>query len=213
MAFLRRLILILVNKKTASHLEKAKRLSDEDLVQKIVNTKSTVKFGILYDRYSHKVYNKCISFCKDEEIAKDLTQDIFLKVYIKLGSFKGKSSFSTWLFHVVYNHCSNYVVRDKGKKMNNDSLAFEDHEYYIAAEEGVNVEEEVMIDQLNQLNERKLDKALDMIHPEEKSILLLKYQDDVSIKELEVLLNVGSSAVKMRLQRAKIKVIKVYNNL
>ena len=54
--------------------------------------------------------------------------------------------------------------------------------------------------------------ALEKISPEEKMILLLKYQDSLSIKDLTGVLDIGESAVKMRLKRAKEKLVNVYNN-
>ena len=65
--------------------------SDEDLVKAIVKTNDTLLFEILYDRYAILVYNKCYGFSKDGDEAKDLTQDVFLKLFVKLASFKGKS--------------------------------------------------------------------------------------------------------------------------
>ena len=56
-------------------------------------------------------------------------------------------------------------------------------------------------------------KALTIIDVEEKMILLMKYQDDMSIKEIQEALGLGASAVKMRIKRAKEKVIIAYNNL
>lgn len=66
---------------------------------------------------------------------------------------------------------------------------------------------------LLELQVSKLKQALEMIPPEDKSILLLKYQDGVSIKELETLLDLGPSAIKMRLKRAKARVIETYKTL
>ena len=59
----------------------------------------------------------------------------------------------------------------------------------------------------------KLQKSLELINPEDKVILLLKYQDDLSIKDLSVLLTLSESAVKMRLKRAKSRLIESYNNI
>ena len=59
----------------------------------------------------------------------------------------------------------------------------------------------------------KLKKALELLDPEDKSILLLKYQDGASIKELEDILDLKSSAIKMRLKRAKVKVTEIYKTL
>ena len=66
---------------------------------------------------------------------------------------------------------------------------------------------------LFKLKEETLKKALEVIAPEDKMILLLKYQDDFSIKNIMEVLEIGESAVKMRLKRAKSRIIVAYNNL
>ena len=76
-------------------LDNINKLPDEDLVKAIVKTNNTLLFEILYDRYATLVYNKCFGFAKDSDEAKDLTQDVFLKLFVKLASFKEKSKFST----------------------------------------------------------------------------------------------------------------------
>jgi RNA polymerase sigma-70 factor (ECF subfamily) len=180
-------------------------ISDEELVKKIVEKKDSTMFGVLYDRYSKMVYNKCYGFAKSQKEAEDLTQDIFLMLFVKLGSFKGKSKFSTWLYSFTYNFCVNYVNRDKGRKISDKASAIEDTEYKLSVE--------VTDDSLLDLQVEKLKRALELIEPEEKTLLLLKYQDGVSIKELESIMEIGSSAVKMRLKRAKARVIETYNSL
>lgn len=181
-----------------------KDLSDEDLVKAIVSSNDTLLFEILYDRYDKVVYNKCIGFSKSEDEAEDLTQDIFLKLFVKLKTFKGNSKFSTWLYAFTYNHCVNYVNRSTAKKIEKQSVGTENIEdtYYNPEKDDNNI---------NLLKVEKLKEALEQISPEEKMILLLKYQDSLSIKELGGILDIGESAVKMRLKRAKEKLINVYN--
>ena len=58
-------------------------LSDEELVKAIVKNNNTLLFEILYDRYAMVVFNKCLGFSRGEDEAKDLTQDIFLKLFVK----------------------------------------------------------------------------------------------------------------------------------
>ena len=185
-------------------LDKNKKLSDEDLVEAIVNTNNTLLFEVLYDRYAGLVYNKCYGFARDEDEAKDLTQDVFLKLFIKLASFKGKSKFSTWLYAFTYNHCVNYVTRNTAKKFEKQSVDYTDIE---------NLSDDYDEEDNSFLNMKveKLKVALELISPEEKMILLLKYQDFLSIKEIESSLGIGESAVKMRIKRAKDKLITVYN--
>ena len=180
-------------------------LSDEALVRRIVKTNDTHLFEQLYDRHVAIVYNKCYGFAKDADEAKDMTQDVFLKLFVKLASFKEKSKFSTWLYAFTYNHCVNYITRDTHAKMKQKSV--EVSNLYDLSED---------FDDDTDFRTMKVDKlkeALSLVTPEEKMILLLKYQDDLSIKELEVILDVGESAVKMRLKRAKEKLYNVYNEL
>ncbi|MEP1487359.1 MAG: RNA polymerase sigma factor [Algibacter sp.] len=185
-------------------LTKIKKSSDEDLIKAIVKTNDTMLFEVLYDRHAMLVYNKCLGFAKDQDEAKDLTQDIFLKLFVKLASFKGQSKFSTWLYAFTYNHCVNYVTRSTAKKFEKQSVDYKDIENLSEDED----DDESFL----QMKVDKLKVALELILPDEKMILLLKYQDGLSIKDIKGVLGIGESAVKMRLKRAKDKLLTVYSN-
>ncbi len=178
-------------------------LSDEELVKEIVKTKESILFAELYDRYARIVYNKCLGFANSKVEAEDLTHDIFIKLYMKLYTFKGTSKFSTWIYSFTYNFCVNYIQRNSYKtrekvqeiEIKEDSLDdIDDYNFF-------------------QLKAEKLKKVLSIIDPKDKMILLLKYQDDISIKELQTILEISESAVKMRLKRAKGRVMKIYKKL
>lgn len=177
-------------------------LSDENLIQKIVATNDTNLFAVLYDRYADVVYNKCLGFATSKEEAQDLTHDIFIKLYIKLRSFKGKAKFSTWLYSFTYNFCVNYVTRNNYKKNERNIQNLESSKE--------NDTSEVV---LFEMKSDKLKRALKLIDPNDKMILLLKYQDDFSVREIQEVLNINKSAVKMRLKRARERIINVYKNL
>lgn len=183
-------------------LEKISKLTDEELVSAIVKNNDTLLFEVLYDRYDSLVYNKCYGFARDADEAKDLTQDVFLKLFVKLASFKGMSKFSTWLYAFTYNHCVNYVTRNTAKKIEKQSVDYTDIE---------NISEEPNDDDLKDMRLDKLKLALELVTPEEKMILLLKYKDNLSIKEIESVLDIGESAAKMRIKRAKDKLLTVYH--
>ena len=179
-------------------------LTDEALVETIIKTNDTMLFEVLYDRYSSMVYNKCYGFANGVDEAKDLTQDVFLRVFVKLGSFKGKSKFSTWLYAFTYNHCVNYVTRNTAKKIEKQSVSSDSIE---------NIGEKVDTSrEFENMRVEQLKLVMELISPDEKMILLLKYQDGLSIKELSEALDLGESAVKMRLKRAKEKLVHKYNN-
>ena len=208
MTFLKRLFLILINqdKRSLKPDDAYSQLTDEELVKKIVANNNALLFGVLYDRYSKMVYNKCYGFSKSKDEAEDLTQDVFLMLFVKLASFKGKSKFSTWLYSFTYNFCVNYINRNKQRKMSDNSIPMDTAEYKLT-------EDEVPDESIYELKASKLEKALNLISAEDKSILLLKYQDGASIKELSEVLELGESAIKMRLKRAKAKLLEIYNTL
>ncbi len=182
-------------------------LEDKELVFRIAKSNDTKLYAILYDRYATMVYAKCLSFVKTKEEAQDLTHDIFVLLFAKLKTFKGTSKFSTWLYSFTYNFCINYVQRDR-KKKNEKIIVSDTLVEYTTEDDDDSLDEEIM-----KLKSEKLVLALQQIEPNDKVILMMKYQDDLSIKEIKENLNIGDSAVKMRLSRAKSRLIKAYNTL
>ncbi len=181
-----------------------RELTDEELVEQIVKSKNLVFFEVLYDRYSKVVYNKCYSFANNEAEAQDLAQDVFLRLFIKLSSFKGNSKFKTWLYALTYNYCINYVTRNSSKQIEKNSIQFEDYNLPLV---------ETSKQSLFEIKVDRLEKALNLVAPEDKMILLLKYQDDIPIKEISEIMEIGKSAVKMRLKRARERIIIIHNKI
>lgn len=185
--------------------DSVENLSDDILVDKIVKTNNQHLFGVLYDRYANVIYNKCLSFVGDQDEAQDMTQDIFVKLFVKLRTYQAKSKFSTWLYSFTYNFCINHIQR----KLN------EERKSYTVTEDLIDTYEEDLIndEKIFQLKVEKLQLSLKKMNVEEKSILLMKYQDDFSIKDISEALEIGESATKMRLNRAKNRLLKIYNQL
>ena len=179
------------------------KLTDEVLVELITRSKDPLLFKVLYERYVFKIFTKCLSFSKNYQEAEDLCQDIFVKLLDKINSYKGESKFSTWLYSFTYNHCVNYYHRNKFRKFEKNILNIEQ----MRDEVKVQASDE---DITQFLKLKKLSEALELIPIEDKQILILKYQEFKSIKDLMVLHNAGESAIKMRLKRAKEKLLGVY---
>ncbi len=174
-------------------------MSDEAIVRRVVGRQDTDSFGLLYDRYADKVFAKCYSFTHDRPLAEDLAHDIFLKVYLKLGEFRFESKFSTWLYSVTYHACVEYKRKD--------AKVLHDQADYVAEQTRYHTSEADSEAALMDLQLEQLKILLERISPEEKALLLMKYQDGMSVEELMVLTDLGESAVKMRLKRAKDKVV------
>lgn len=174
-----------------------KFLTDEDLVRQYLKTQENVYFTGIYTRYCDKVYRKCLYYCKDPELAADYTHDIFLKVLTRLSSFKHESRFSTWLYSITYNYCM-----DQARFKKKDALVHLDNQLLPDIEDS---DEDLMEIPTNGIN-----KALGLMTPDERTLLLLRYQDDFSYKEIGNILNTSEQAAKMRVNRAKSKLHKYY---
>ena len=139
---------------------------------------------------------------KDKILAHEFVQDIFSKVFEKLESFKGISSFSSWLYAITYNHCIEYLRVKK-------RLHYPEWNRNSVLPEIIDEETE----DITGIRYERLVNILDIIHPEEKALLLMKYKDELSVKLIQSALKISESAVKMRLKRARARVIYLYKKL
>lgn len=178
--------------------------SDEQLVRLVVDKQNDYAISLLYDRYSHKIFSRSLSFVKDREIAEDLTHDIFMKILLSLSSFKFKSKFSTWIYSITYNYCVDYL-RKRQKVRFQHSEYQKETDIYISDEEIADTRE------LQKIKVERLMTILEGINSDEKMILMMKYRDGLSIKQIQDIFELSESAVKMRLKRAKEKVKKIHS--
>lgn len=171
-------------------------MSDIEIIKNYLDTQATTCFSLLYKRYAGKVYSKCISLLKDENLAHDATQEIFTKIFLNLSKFAERAKFSTWVYSITYNYCIDYIRRKKKHR----NLFVDDIERAPDLPD-----EEVLDEELLAINMKQLKEVLENISFEDRTILLMKYQDEMSIKEIAAILDKTESAVKMRIKRAKAK--------
>lgn len=178
---------------------KFKNLTDEELVDKIIGEGKNELFEVLYNRYFPKVNDKCYSFFKDKQKSEEFANDILSKAYEKLESFKGKSSFSSWLYSITYNTVIDYLR--KKKQLHYPNWNYENEIPEIIDESDSDIEE---------ISYENLLQVFEKIHPEEKALLMMKYQDLLPIRDIAVSLSTSEDAVKMRLKRARTRVVYLY---
>ena len=174
-------------------------LTDEDIVQRIISEGQSGLFEILYKRYQPKVFDKVNSFIKDRQKSEEFTNDILSKVYEKLPGFKGNSAISSWIFSITYNYCIDYLRFQKKLHYPDWNRNNDLHEIPDETEED-----------LSGVTYENLVKILEMVHPEEKALVLMKYQDELSLKQIASTLRISEDAVKMRLKRARTRIIFFY---
>lgn len=182
----------------------SKSITDAEAIAAYLETQNVNYFNILYDRYSKKVFGKCFSLLKSEAKAEDAAQEIFVKVLLNLSKFSGKSKFSTWLYSITYNYCIDAIRKNK----KNVGVLVEDISIY-----GEKVEDEIDDTEIMETNVLRLKEVLNVLPAGDKAILLMKYQDEFSIKEICEIIDKSESAVKMKIKRAKEKFKKTYDEM
>ncbi len=175
---------------------------DETLVKEYLATQDDQLFSILYNRYSTKIYAKCIAMLKNVEAAQDCTQEIFIKVLTNIAKFNQQSKFSTWLFSVAYNHCIDLIRKNKKQFFADLKNEHED-----------SIQEDIEDAFLMETKLSRLKGVLEKMDDENRTLLLMKYQDDLSIKEMGDILGKGESAVKMKIVRAKHRFKQIHDEL
>ena len=172
--------------------------NDKNLI-KMTLRGNNAGFAHLYRKYYPKIYRQALTLIGDPDECLDMTQDIFIKIYDHLASFKGESSFSTWIYAITRNHCLE-VIR---KKQNGTTESLMDHLNLFHHTSDPEYEDNYEFKK--DLVETKLSDA----YSECPDILYLKYKLNMSIQEIMHQLNLSESAVKMRLMRARKKLVRI----
>lgn len=173
-----------------------KTFTDEQLISLFLETNQAIYFNELYRRYRPKVFRYCSSFVGDSCEAEDLTQDIFIRLLTRLDLFSGRAQFSTWLYALSRNYCTDKLRiihrKEKGvaeycaELIDSDVLNNYRHDNTSADE------------QLYYLR-----VALRKLPDWEQQLLIRKYQQGLPTKLIAQLDKRNLSAVKMRLLRAR----------
>ncbi len=178
-------------------------LNDKELVNLITTTKNTMFFEILLARYERIIYNKILGFVHTEQEAIELSKTFFVVLFSELNHYKGPYKFSNWLYKRAYMLCANHL--NKTNKIKEDLLCTSqlDNHLHIEVSDAI----------LCRMNSKKLIKAMSLIEPADKAILMLRYQDDVPAKELALLLEIDASSFQAIFRKAKARIVKTYNQL
>jgi RNA polymerase sigma factor (sigma-70 family) len=165
-------------------------------IERVLSGKSNC-FSYIVEKHKDRAYNLAFRICGNHEEAEELAQDSFLKAYRSLGSFKMKSSFSTWLFRIVYNTTISHVrIKKKGVLSLEDFPA--DATDFIGSSPS---EDEAEIEYRSSL----VSFALQKITDEERGLITLFYYEELSTDEIAEVTGISKSNVKVKLFRARQK--------
>jgi len=147
-------------------------------------------------------YQRVIRICRgyvsgDEDLAKDLTQEVFIKVWESLASFRNESNIATWIYRITVNTCMLQFRKKKFFKQDN-------------ALQGLsNSEEENDTAQENQLN--KMYQCVDKLTQDNKAIILLELEG-LPQKEIAAVMGISHEAIRVRVHRIKTSLTKCVQN-
>ena len=151
-------------------------------------------FQALYEKYSGKVHGFSRRFLGDDQHAEDVTQEVFLRVFRKLDSFRGDSRFSTWLYRVCLNSCKN-------KRRSLDRLQRFDPERFQEGRPAHTASPERALTS-RALGDR-IGEALDRLSEPQRGVLLMKALDELSYREIGQIVGESEAQVRGKLYRAR----------
>jgi RNA polymerase sigma-70 factor (ECF subfamily) len=159
-------------------------------------------FEILVRRYQRGLYNLAVRMVRDSELARDLTQDVFIRVHRSLGKYDPTYPFSSWIYRVATNLCIDYIRKRKLDTVSLDApVALGDDESVTrdVRDDSQNPERDLETAQKAAL----LSEALDKLPEGHRMVLLLRHQRDLSYEEIARVLEAPLGTVKARIHRAR----------
>lgn len=172
-------------------------LTDEELVEKVKN-KSDAAYSELINRYMKKTYSIALKMIGDQEAARDLSQDVFLKIYKTLHTFKEGSKFFSWYYRILLNHCINYQRRKKLVSLIPFSEAF--------IKEDKNFEDNVLVDEDTEVendNTKLVRLAIDKLSPKHQRVIVLYDIEGFPQEEISEIIGISVGTVRSRLHYAR----------
>jgi len=174
--------------------------TDEELVRKAQGGDERA-FGGLVSRYETKVYSLALKMIRNPEDAEDVLQDTFLRAYRGIKSFRGHSTFSTWIYRITANSA---LMRLRRKQL--PIVSIEDAEERDAP---VNIADWAPgpVEQLlSRETQQVMGQAIEELPPEFRQVFVLRDIEELSNAEVAEILELSVAAVKSRLHRARLKV-------
>lgn len=158
-------------------------------------------FEQLVTTHQPAIYRLALRMTGNPEDAADMTQEAFLRAWRGLGSFQADSSLSTWLFRLTSNVCIDFLrAAHRHLVVPISGLDADGEEYTLDAPDPAKLPEEEL---LAREEREELRAAMDLLAPEQRLILSLRVENDLSYTDIAAVLGVREGTVKSRLARAR----------
>jgi len=172
------------------------QLSDTDLIIQAQKGDQNAFEELVY-RYDRNVLSIAMKYAANEDDAKDLYQEVFIRVYRGLKRFRFQSEFSTWLFRITTNVCLTYKSRNKEHLRVSINKSYEDDENEFTAKEelvyeGSSPEEITTGTDLGEI----VNTAVESLSPKQKMTFILKHYEGYKIREIAEIMNCKEGTAK-----------------
>lgn len=183
-------------------------VKDEKTLIKKIKSGDIEAFSELVLQYEKRAFNFAYRILKDAHLAEDATQEAFLRVYSKIDTFLGNSSFSTWFYTVLNNICLD-ILRKKSRQSETLTISqtsSDDEEYELQIEDkSAGPYESLQKKDAATL----LEKAIDLLSVEHRSVIILRDIEGREYDEIAKILKISLGTVKSRLSRARLALRKI----
>ena len=193
----------LANKASKPAKEESSGHASESLVER-VRAGDGQAFRELFQLYNRRAYAVALGVVKNEQDALDVVQEAFIKVHKHIGSFKGSSSFYTWLYRIVMNLCIDHMRRARHLSDFDDRVGHSESaigESLVPHFEGSNPGKSVSRKELS----RQIRQALDALPEYHRAVIMLREVEGLSYEEMAKVLDVPKGTVMSRLFHARKK--------
>lgn len=193
---------------SAMHGAMTEKVSDKDLVA-LATKKDKEAYRVLVERYEKKALALAFEVTRTREDAEDVVQEAFVKAYLSLPSFKGDSSFYTWLYRIVYNMAID--VKRKRSRRGGDPMEYDERLGGEGTEQDA-LGSRRFADPHSSLASREqlvqVQKVLDEISEEHRAVIMLREVEGCSYDEIANVLGISKGTVMSRLFYARKKLMK-----
>jgi RNA polymerase sigma-70 factor (ECF subfamily) len=187
--------------KTLAAPVEQRKIQKCDLVRRL-RTGDDAAFRELIERYKSKVYRAAYGILRNPEDADEIAQETFAKVYFSINGFNGRSSLFTWIYRIAVNECYSYLRKKRFKKrlklISESDLP--EGALQTIPDACPTVDEEVVRRDL-------INKALARLPEDDRLLLLWREVEGLSMVELSELIGIKESTLKVKLFRARRKLV------
>jgi len=148
-------------------------------------------FRVLFERHKDKVYSIALRYAGDGTVAMDIAQETFLRLFSRIRSFRGDSSFESWLYRLVVNSCLDH--KRKARRL----MPLVDELLDILQAPGASAMEDIMRSELNS----RVRLAVGALPAKQRILIVLRYTQGLSYDQIAEILGCSNGTVASRLNR------------